>query len=98
MNLMKTFESIKQKLVSQKISFEEITFTDEAISARKIDNSLEKNYEPDNAIKTLIISTKEGRKTLILKGNDKVDEDKLNKIVGKWSIVSPNTLKEKFGF
>ena len=95
---MKTFESIKQKLVSQKISFEEITFNDEAISARKIDNSIDKNYKPGNAIKTLIISTKEGHKALILKGNDRVDGKKLNKIIGKWSVVDSNSLTEKFGF
>ncbi len=95
---MKTFELIRQKLINQKIPFEEISFTVEAISARKTDSSVNKNYNPDNAIKTLIISTKEGYKALILKGNDKVDEKKLDKTVGKWSIISPNILKEKFGF
>lgn len=95
---MKTLNSIKQKLINQKIPFEEVTFIDEAVSARKIDSSVDKNYNPGNAIKTLIISTKKGYKALILKGNDKVDEEKLNKTVGKWSIISPNTLKEKLGF
>jgi len=95
---MKTFESIKQKLINKKISFEEITFLDEAISARETDNSVDKNYYPDNAIKTLIISTKEGYKALILKGSDRVDEKKLKKILGKWSVINSTTLKEKFGF
>ena len=94
---MKTFKSIKQKLINQKIPFEEITFTDEAVSARKTDSSVDKNYNPDNAIKTLIISTKEGYKALILKGNDRVDKKKLNQFVDKWSIVSADALKEKFG-
>ncbi|MEK7633784.1 MAG: YbaK/EbsC family protein, partial [Patescibacteria group bacterium] len=95
---MKTFESIKRKLMNQKIPFEEITFLDEAVSARKIDSSVDKNYSPDNAIKTLIIPTKEGYKALILRGNDRVDEEKLNKIIGKWSVVNSNILREKFGF
>ena len=95
---MKTFKSIKQKLINQKIPFEEITFLDEAVSARKIDSSVDKNYDQKNAIKTLIISTKEGYKALILKGTDRVDKKKLEKIVGKWSVVGSDVLKEKFGF
>ena len=95
---MKTFKSIKQKLINKKIPFEEITFTDEAVSARKKDSSVEKNYNPDNAIKTLIISTKDRYKALILRGEDRADEKKLNKLVGKWSVVNPTILKEKFGF
>ena len=95
---MKTFESIKQKLINQKTSFDEITFIDEAISARETDNSVDKNYNPDNAIKTLIISTKEGHKALILKGSDRVDEEKLKKILRKWSVINSTVLKEKFGF
>ena len=74
---MKTFELIRQKLINQKIPFEEISFTVEAISARKTDSSVNNNYNPDNAIKTLIILTKEGYKALILKGNDRVDEEKI---------------------
>lgn len=95
---MKTFNSIKQKLISQKIPFEEITFLNEAVSARKKDSSVDKNYNPGNAIKTLIISTKKGYKALILKGGNQADEKKIEKLVGKRSIVSEKTLREKFGF
>ena len=92
---MKTFGSIKQKLFNQKVPFEEITFIDEAISARKTDSSMEKNYNPSNALKTLIISTNEGYKALILRGGDRVDEEKLEKIIGKWSVVGKEILKNK---
>ena len=95
---MKTFSSIKQKLIDKKIPFEEITFIDKAVSARKTDSSVDKNYNPDNAIKTLIISTKEGYGALILRGEDLVDEKKLNKILGKWSVVNKEILNNIFGF
>lgn len=95
---MNTFNSIKQNLINRGISFEEITFTDEAVSARTVDSSVDKNYDPQTAIKTLIITTKEGYKALILKGDDRAGKEKLNKLVGKWSIVSANILKKKFGF
>jgi len=97
MIFMKSFKSISQKLINRNIPYEEITFTDEAVSARITDSSEDNNYNPDNAIKTLIISTKEGCKALILKGIDKVDEKKLEKIVGKWNVVGQEILKEKFG-
>lgn len=96
--VMKTFNSIKQKLIANKIPFEEVSFIDEAVAARTADSSIGKNYDPGTAIKTLVISTKEDYKALILKGNDQVDEEKLNKLVDKWSVVSKKTLKEKFGF
>ena len=95
---MKTFKSIKQKLFDKKIPFGEIAFTNQAVSARKIDSSVDKNYNPKTAIKTLIISTKDRYKALILRGEDRADEKKLNKLVGKWSVVNPTILKGKFGF
>ena len=78
---MKTFKSIKQKLFDKKIPFGEIAFTNQAVSARKIDSSVDKNYNPKTAIKTLIISTKDRYKALILRGEDRADEKKLNKLV-----------------
>jgi prolyl-tRNA editing enzyme YbaK/EbsC (Cys-tRNA(Pro) deacylase) len=95
---MKTFDSIKQKLVEAKIPFEEVTFLDEAVSARLVDSSLDRNYNPANAIKTLIISTKDGFKAVILKGKDRIDEFKLKDIVGKWSFILKTELIERFEF
>ncbi len=93
-----TFTTIKESLTRRNIPFEEVTFNDEAVSGRTSDTSVDKNYDPKNAIKTLIISTKGGFMAVILKGSDKIDQSKLKQIVGKWSVVDSNTLVEKLGF
>lgn len=95
---MKTFESIKLKLVDRNVPFEEVTFTDVAVSARTEDTSVDKNYNPKDSIKTLVISTKDGFKAVILMGSDRIDQVKLKEIVGKWSVVDFRTLEEKFDF
>lgn len=95
---MKSFETVKAKLEEKGVPFEEITFTDEAVSARISDTSFEHNYNPENAIKTIVISTKEGFKAVILKGSDRIDQPKLKSIVGKWNIVDGQTLENDIGF
>lgn len=95
---MKTFESIQKLLKKMNVSFEEITFTDEAISARTKDTSLEGNYDPKSAIKTLIVSTESGFKAVILRGDDRIDQKKLKRHLGRWSIVDKETLVNKFGY
>lgn len=95
---MHKFLSIKQQLNKTGIKFEEITFSDSAISARQKDTSLEGNYNPETAIKTLIVKTKKGFKAIILHGNDKIDSKKLKQVIGRWSIVDSNTLELEFGF
>lgn len=95
---MNTFNSIKQNLIDRGIAFEEITFLDEAVSARETDSSVDKNYHPENAIKTLIITTKEGFKAIILKGNDRINKVNLKNLVGKWNVVNQEDLINQFGF
>lgn len=89
---MKTFSSICKDLKKQNVAFETIEFTDVAVSARTTDTSLAHNYNPQNAIKTLIVRTTKGLRAVILKGPDTVDEQKLEAIIGKWSIVPTRTL------
>lgn len=91
---MKDFKAIITELKKRNIKFEEIHFSYEAISARITDSSVDHNFNPDNAIKTLLISTKEGFKAVVLKGNVSIDKDKLKSIVGKWSIVNKDTLEK----
>lgn len=93
---MKNFEEIANQLREKGINFEVITFTDEVISARDKDTSVDKNYDPKNAIKTLIIKTKDGYKAIILDGSEKIDEALLEKKVGKWSVVDEETLVKEF--
>ncbi|OGK10215.1 hypothetical protein A2767_02075 [Candidatus Roizmanbacteria bacterium RIFCSPHIGHO2_01_FULL_35_10] len=95
---MKTFQSIKQKLVKNRIIFNEITFPNKAVSARTEAISLTNNYNPKNAIKTLVVKTKNSYYGLIMRGSDLIDDKKLKKYIGKWSIVNTQTLKERFGF
>ncbi len=92
------FEKVKEYLSEKGIPFEEITFPDEVISARARDNSLTKNYNPSNAIKTLVVETKEGFVGIILKGLDRLDSKKAKEILGRWSIVDTDTLENKLGF
>ena len=94
MNLEKVSEILKNK----GIGFEVITFTDEAIAARSEDTSIDHNYDPKNAIKTLVIKTKDGFKAIILKGEEKIDSAKLEAVVGKWTVVSEEILLNEFGF
>lgn len=94
---MKTFTSICDGLIKRNVTFETIEFADVAVSARTTDTSLAQNYNPQNAIKTLIVRTTKGLVAVILKGSDSVDEHKLEAIIGKWSIVSSKTLST-FGF
>lgn len=95
---MKTFELVAQDLINKGVNFEKIVFTDTAISARISDTSVDKNYDPNMAIKTLVISTKNGFKGVILRGCDRVDQFKLKALVGKWSVVDAETLAEKFNY
>lgn len=95
---MNTFIAIKHKLISEKIKFDEVTFTDKAVSARIVDTSTNNNYNPDEAIKTLVIKTKSGFMAIILRGADRIDQAKLKKIVGKWSMIDFETLQVKFGY
>lgn len=95
---MKTFDSIKTNLESKGIKFEEVTFTDIAISARTSDTSVDHNYNPEKSIKTLVISTKDGLMGVILKGSDRIDQPKLKAIVGKWNVVDGETLQKRLGY
>jgi len=48
------FEKVKNLLIEKGIAFEVVEFPDEVISARLEDNSLTKNFDPKNSIKTLV--------------------------------------------
>lgn len=95
---MKTFESVKSTLIKKNILFEIVSFTDIAVSARTSDTSIDHNYNPENSIKTLVISTKEGQKAVILRGNDRIDQAKLKAVVGKWSVVNQIELENTLGY
>jgi|GEM_PF-32456 len=95
---MKSFEDISKKLKELNIKYEVVTFTDEVVSAREEDTSIDHNYDPKNAIKTLVIKTKGGFKAVILRGSEKIDNNLLEKIVGKWTVVDEDTLTNEFGF
>jgi len=92
------FEKVSEILKNKGISFEVISFTDEVIAARTEDTSIDHNYDPKNAIKTLVIKSKDGFKAVILKGNDKIDSTKLESIVGKWTVAGEEVLLNEFGF
>lgn len=96
--MRKTFESITSKLKAKGIPFEEVSFTDQAVSARTTDTSENHNYDPETVIKTLVISTSDGYKAVILKGSDRIDQPKLKAIVGKWSVVDAENLENKLGY
>lgn len=95
---MKTFKSIKDKLDSRGVRYEEVRFTDTVISARTSDTSVDHNYDPNSSIKTLVISTNDGYKGVILRGSDRIDQPRLKAIVGKWRIVDSDTLEKKLEY
>ncbi|MEI6690605.1 MAG: YbaK/EbsC family protein [bacterium] len=95
---MKSFDSIKQRLDVNGVKYEVVTFTDTAISARIEDTSLDHNYDPNNSIKTLIISTHDGYKGIILRGSDRIDQPKLKALVGKWRVVDGETLQKELEY
>lgn len=95
---MNTFKSVTDKLIGFGLRFEEITFEDEVISARDKDTSVDHNYEPRNAIKTLVVKTKDDFFGIILRGDQKIYDKKLTAILGKWSVIDEKTLLDKFGF
>lgn len=95
---MKTFVEISEKLRGLGIDFEVITFTDEVIAARETDTSVDHNYDPKTAVKTLVIKTKNGFKAVALKGSEKIDGILLENMVGKWSVINEKTLLDEFGF
>lgn len=95
---MKSFTSICEQLSTLFISFDVIDFTDTAVSARSKDTSLKHNYNPNHAIKTLIVKTKSGNMAIIVKGTHKINEGKLSRIIGTWSVESSENLASKMGF
>jgi prolyl-tRNA editing enzyme YbaK/EbsC (Cys-tRNA(Pro) deacylase) len=95
---LKTFKSVRNSLSVKEVKFEEISFTDVATSARTIDTSVAHNYNPANSVKTLILNTKTGHQAIILRGSDTIDQIKLKQIVGKWSVLSSDLLRELLGF
>ncbi|MBN2100690.1 tyrosine--tRNA ligase [Candidatus Dojkabacteria bacterium] len=95
---MHTFDSVARKLKKIGLNFEEITFTDRAISARKVDSSVDKNYDPQIAIKTLVVKTSEGFFAVLLKGDQRIDQKLLRKNIGKWDILDEQALAENFKF
>lgn len=95
---MRTFESVSQNLLEKGVIFEKVVFTDTAISARLSDTSIDRNYDPSKSIKTLVISTKDGLKAVILCGSNRIDQAKLKAVVGKWSVVNAEDLIEKFDY
>jgi len=95
---MRSFESVKNALRVKGVTFDEVLFTDTAVSARVTDTSMGKNYDPLHAIKTLIVSCKDGFKAVILRGSDKIDQAKLKAVVGKWSVLDSATLGTKFDY
>ncbi len=92
---MKDFITITTELRERGIDFEEVHFSDVVISARISDTSKDHNFNPQNAIKTLLIKTSKGINGVVLKGDDKIDQVKLKAIVGKWSVVDKLTVENE---
>ena len=90
---MKTFETITKKLNTMGIPFEELTFTDTNTSARTKDTSTQRNYIPDEAVKTIMIKAKSGVVAILLRGRDRINTSKLKSVIGKWSIVRSKSWK-----
>lgn len=95
---MKTFESITEKLNGANFPFEEVAFPDEAVSARTSDTSVDGNYNPQNAIKTLVVKSNQGIFGVIARGDSFIDKHKLKDIIGKWSVVSGDVLQSELGY
>ncbi|OGK15455.1 hypothetical protein A2862_01550 [Candidatus Roizmanbacteria bacterium RIFCSPHIGHO2_01_FULL_38_41] len=95
---MKTFEIITEKLKSANFPFEEVTFKDVVVSARTSDTSVDNNYDPQSAIKTLVVKSNQGMFAVIARGNSFVDKHKLKDIIGKWSVVSGDVLQSELGY
>ncbi len=93
---MKNFQFIKNHLVKNKIPFEEITFTDKEVKGRILDTSTDHNYDPKNAIKTLVVKSKNGYFGVVLKAKDKIDTVKFTNLIGNWSIINEKKLLTKF--
>jgi len=96
--MMNNFENIVEKLRELGVVFEVIEFPDEVILTREKDNSLGHNYDQKTAIKTLIVKTKVGLRAIILKGDQRIEEKRLEEIVGKWTVADSKILFEEFGF
>jgi prolyl-tRNA editing enzyme YbaK/EbsC (Cys-tRNA(Pro) deacylase) len=92
------FEKVKSHLNEKSIPFEVVEFPDEVISARLEDNSLTKNYDPKNSIKTLVVETKTGFAGIVMRGMDRLDSKKAKEILGRWSIVNSEVLENDLGF
>ncbi|MBD3365972.1 hypothetical protein GF360_01365 [candidate division WWE3 bacterium] len=95
---MWTFEKITSLLRRRGIAFEEIHFMDDgAVSARAADTSKNNNYDPDKAIKTLVVVSGDFLYGVVLRADSRIDSIKLKKLIGKWSVVSLDAL-EDLGF
>lgn len=92
------FAKVEELLAKKEIPFEMVEFPDEVISARLEDNSVTRNYDPRNSIKTLVVETKEGFAGIVLRGEDRLDSKSAKEILGRWSIVKPDVLENDLGF
>lgn len=90
---MRNFKEIVKELKNRGVKFEEIHFLDKAISARISDTSKDKNFNPNNAVKTLVINTSKGVKAVVLKGDDSIDKKKLRQFVGRWNVIGRDVLE-----
>lgn len=91
---MKNFGEICSQLRKLKVDFEVVEFDDTAISARTNDTSIGGNYDPKNAIKTLILKTDESFIAVVIGGGDRVDDKKLSALVGKWRVATADELRK----
>ena len=94
---MQNNEFIINKLKERNIPFEEIEFTDNAVSARTADTSENHNYNPNNSIKTILVEGKTGVFQLLLRGEDLIDQQKVKSIIGRWRIIPKEVLEHEYG-
>jgi len=94
---MQDNEFIINNIKQRGIPFEEIFFTDDAISARTTDTSKDHNYDPANSIKTIIVEGKAGVFQLLLGGNDSIDQQKVKELIGRWRILPMDVVERDYG-
>jgi prolyl-tRNA editing enzyme YbaK/EbsC (Cys-tRNA(Pro) deacylase) len=95
---IQTNSFILKELEARGIPFEEIHFTDTAVSARMTDTSEGHNYNPENSIKAIIVESKSGRYQIIMRGADFIDSAKLKDLIGRWNVVQKDALENELKF
>jgi prolyl-tRNA editing enzyme YbaK/EbsC (Cys-tRNA(Pro) deacylase) len=87
------------KILREKgVPFRIIELSEKAISVEDVIEYSKSRINPEEICKTIIVKDKKGEKYgVFLRGSDRIDFNKLNKILGKVSIASLEDVKESTG-